>query len=524
MKTYAKYAVSFLSLTFCGCGADLPCVHVIGDSTVADYDANTTQTCGWGQMLGQMTPDGVTVVNHAKPGRSSCGFYTDGSWKSARKEINPGDIVLIQFGHNDERMTPGNADTPHPSSPWDTYCHYLSLFVDETRQAGATPVVVTPTARRLFDGNTVSLRGLHNFGKTARDTTLDFAAAAKHVADSTEANSIDLCAKSKQIIEAYGIVGSKEQLYVRGDNTHTSAKGAAVFAMAVAEALDTMGLCDKEMRHPAIIVSRQAIDFGDVFVGDTAREALDIVDLFGVSTLQPKFLTHHKTISIEATSGFKLARDANSALQDTLNIYTNSTASVFVCYAPKSNVTEASKLKISTPDATVSIMVEGRGRVASRHKTSQIAWADVAKPLETTTMAARLASARGLELTGNGGFLPMRGAWTAEPDYGSYIQLRINNGENTLRIGKMSISSSSEHTYKTLCSLGTDFFRSKDIGQRGIDETEPHGFFKTDTFYTGIVLKPYETLYVRLYIGSSITLPATPFIVSNMTFDVDTIE
>lgn len=524
MKVSAKYAISVLGLTFCGCGAELPCVHIMGDSTVADYDANTTQTCGWGQMLGQMAPDGVAVVNHAKPGRSSRGFYTDGCWKTARKEIRPGDIVLIQFGHNDERMTPGNADAPRPSSPWDTYCRYLSLFVDETRQAGATPVVVTPTARRLFDGNSVSLRGMHNFGKTARDTTMDFSTAAKHVADSTGANSIDLCAKSKQIIEAYGIVGSKEQLYVREDNTHTSAKGAALFAMAVAEALDTMGLCDKEMRHPAIVTSRTAIDFGDVFVGDTAREALDIVDLFGVSTLQPKFLTHHKTISVGATSGFKLARDANSDLQDTLNIFTNSTASIYVCYAPTSDVTDASKLKISTADASVNIRVEGRGRMVSRHKESWIAWPDVARPLDNANMTARLASARGLELTDKGGFLPVRGAWTPEPDYGSYIQLRIVNGENALRINKMSISTSAEHTYKAQCAFGTDFFRCKDIGQRGIEETEPHGFFKTDTFRAGVTLRPYEALFVRLYLGSSITIPATPFIVSGITFDVDAVE
>ena len=79
-------------------------VHTIGDSTMATYDENTTVTRGWGQMFQQFFTGGLTVNNRAKSGASSKSFYEEVAyWQSVKTQIEPGDYVLIQFAHNDEK-------------------------------------------------------------------------------------------------------------------------------------------------------------------------------------------------------------------------------------------------------------------------------------------------------------------------------------------------------------------------------------------------------------------------------------
>lgn len=68
---------------------------------MASFDPNVTQKCGWGQMFGQFAPAGVQVFNHAREGAASSVFYDDGSWAKVQRQIEPGDVVLIQFGHDD---------------------------------------------------------------------------------------------------------------------------------------------------------------------------------------------------------------------------------------------------------------------------------------------------------------------------------------------------------------------------------------------------------------------------------------
>lgn len=78
-------------------------VHTIGDSTMAQYDPNSTVTRGWGQYLQQFL-EGVTVNNRGKGGASTRGFYEgENLWPSVKKQLSKGDYVLIQFAHNDEK-------------------------------------------------------------------------------------------------------------------------------------------------------------------------------------------------------------------------------------------------------------------------------------------------------------------------------------------------------------------------------------------------------------------------------------
>lgn len=78
-------------------------VHTIGDSTMANYDESKTMTRGWCQYLQQFL-DGIEVNNRAKSGSSSKSFYQESPyWATVKKQMQPGDYVVIQFSHNDEK-------------------------------------------------------------------------------------------------------------------------------------------------------------------------------------------------------------------------------------------------------------------------------------------------------------------------------------------------------------------------------------------------------------------------------------
>src|SRR5215471_18786257 len=79
-------------------------VHLIGDSTMAEKpnpDVNPER--GWGMALPRFFDDQVAVRNHALNGRSTKSFIDEGHWAEVMAELHPGDYVVIEFGHNDEK-------------------------------------------------------------------------------------------------------------------------------------------------------------------------------------------------------------------------------------------------------------------------------------------------------------------------------------------------------------------------------------------------------------------------------------
>ena len=76
-------------------------VHTLGDSTMANYDESATVTRGWGMYFGNFLTNGWTSVNYARGGRDSRGGYNE-LWQTAKKNVEPGDYVIITFAHNDE--------------------------------------------------------------------------------------------------------------------------------------------------------------------------------------------------------------------------------------------------------------------------------------------------------------------------------------------------------------------------------------------------------------------------------------
>lgn len=213
-------------------------VFLAGDSTVSDYTQEKAPMMGWGQRLGDLFGEGVAIHNAAKGGRSSKSFIDEERLAAIASEIGPGDYLLIQFGHNDEKK-----DAARHTEPYGSYQQYLRQYIQVARDAGATPVLVTSTERRQFEAD----------GRL-KDTHGEYPAAMADLAKQEQVVLIDLRAKSRALLESLGDEPSK-RLFVwlapgehpnypdgASDNTHFSEYGAEAMAKLVAEGLRETGL------------------------------------------------------------------------------------------------------------------------------------------------------------------------------------------------------------------------------------------------------------------------------------------
>ena len=117
-------------------------IWIIGDSTVED---NKPPFRGWGWALPEFVKENVTVKNHALSGRSTKSFWDEGLFKPVEQGMRPGDLLLIQFGHNDEKD-----DEERHTDPNSTYPENLWRYCAIALEHGAQPVLLTPVARRFF--------------------------------------------------------------------------------------------------------------------------------------------------------------------------------------------------------------------------------------------------------------------------------------------------------------------------------------------------------------------------------------
>ena len=121
-------------------------IFIIGDSTAANKDiSNGKKERGWGMALQAYFDDNILVDNHAVNGRSSLSFFNEGRWQKVLEKLRPGDYVIIQFGHNDEKP---KAD--RHTDPGSTFDYMLARYVRETREKGGIPVLMNCVVRRNF--------------------------------------------------------------------------------------------------------------------------------------------------------------------------------------------------------------------------------------------------------------------------------------------------------------------------------------------------------------------------------------
>ena len=105
-------------------------IFIIGDSTAAKKDLSTgSPERGWGMALQDYFTDPIVVDNHAVNGRSSLSFYNEGRWAKVLEKLQPGDYVIIQFGHNDEKPSVDRHTEAHSTFQW-----MLERYVRVTRE------------------------------------------------------------------------------------------------------------------------------------------------------------------------------------------------------------------------------------------------------------------------------------------------------------------------------------------------------------------------------------------------------
>lgn len=124
-----------------------PRILLVGDSTVANYNTNSTATRGWGMIIPEFFTTNVTFSNAAVSGSSSKTFITNGYWSNALK-FSP-DYVFILFGINDASGNT-NVGTSPTSETTNSFRNYLRQFVADCVATNAVPILVTTYAARGF--------------------------------------------------------------------------------------------------------------------------------------------------------------------------------------------------------------------------------------------------------------------------------------------------------------------------------------------------------------------------------------
>ncbi|WP_260928848.1 rhamnogalacturonan acetylesterase [Novosphingobium sp. 9] len=214
-------------------------VFIASDSTAAHYGAAQFPQMGWGMFLGCALPTDVQVVNMAHGGRSTGTYVSDGFWKQLTDALQPGDTVLIQFGHNDEDTTKMFRHVDPPQ-----YAVNLAKFVSDVRERQGVPVLLTPIARDEFDAS-----------GHIRETHGAWAEAVRRVASETHTPLIDLDARAMAWFGAKGPGKTGADRYFliydaadhiarfpegHRDTTHLNELGARSAAALVANDLATL--------------------------------------------------------------------------------------------------------------------------------------------------------------------------------------------------------------------------------------------------------------------------------------------
>ncbi len=173
--------------------ADRVNIWMIGDSTMASKKPERAPESGWGVAMSEFVKSNAFVHNHAASGRSTKSFINEKRWKAVCDSIQPGDYVIIEFGHNDEKP-----DSTLHTDPYTTYQQNLKRFVKETRDKGGIPVICSSIVRRHFDakGNLVNTHG-------------EYINAARQIAEQTQTAYVDMEALTRQLVSKLGPDESK---------------------------------------------------------------------------------------------------------------------------------------------------------------------------------------------------------------------------------------------------------------------------------------------------------------------------
>lgn len=243
-NTFAIIFTLFILIPFGFHSAAQVRIITIGDSTMADYNeekySGRNEQRGWAQLFPAFLKNDVKLDNMGKAGRSSKSFYYE-FWTELRESIRPGDYLIIQFGHNDEKAAGSDSDGHDKSSrgtaAWGQYREYLTKYIEESRSRGAIPILMTSIVRAGMDENgKLTPNSLHNLSEICgNDSLMNYPLAMRFSANELNVPLIDMTLLTQNLVEKeYGYDKAKKLIYCNKDDTHLKATGALLFAKLIA--------------------------------------------------------------------------------------------------------------------------------------------------------------------------------------------------------------------------------------------------------------------------------------------------
>lgn len=217
-------------------------LYICGDSISASYGQDRAPMTGWSQLLPCYTGS-VNVDNQAFPGRSARSFLNEGRLQKIEKELMPGDLMLIQFTHNDE-----NPLLWRYAAPRTFFTDALTVYIDTAREYGAVPVLVTPVCMRNFVNGVLQ----HTHG--------EYPNAMQELASKTGTVCLDMYSFSFHQVQELGEEGSKHFfLHTEkgaypafpdgsGDNAHLQYNGADILARWAAQQMKELKLIPEDKK------------------------------------------------------------------------------------------------------------------------------------------------------------------------------------------------------------------------------------------------------------------------------------
>ena len=206
---------------------------ILGDSTAAQKPESARPETGWGEVFGKYLKPGWLLDNRAINGRSTKDVIARGEFAEALTAAASGDIVLIQYGHNDEKLE----DPFRGARAWHEYTVNLMYMAEKLKAKGARVIFITSIARRCFDNGLL------------QDTHGDWPSAMKYAGEKSGIDCIDMTIPTMIGIMKEGEEVSRNYFmnfpsgiydnYPEGkeDNTHLRPEGAEWVASLIYESL-----------------------------------------------------------------------------------------------------------------------------------------------------------------------------------------------------------------------------------------------------------------------------------------------
>ncbi|MGK3958834.1 rhamnogalacturonan acetylesterase [Arthrobacter sp. R4] len=209
-------------------------ILLAGDSTVANCPTQEYPMSGWGAHLPRHVYSWAAVYNFAKGGASTESFREEGLWGQLLETAAEGDLVLIQFGHNDQKKVHLAARTGYAAN--------LRTMVAEVRALGAVPVLCTSVERRHFldtpPSDAVLEESLEDYPEVVREIALELQLPSVDLNAWTRGLYLELGVEESQSLFCHFGPG-EHAFWPAGlaDNTHFSQRGASLVAEEVATQL-----------------------------------------------------------------------------------------------------------------------------------------------------------------------------------------------------------------------------------------------------------------------------------------------